>query len=424
MLARKLSTHQPKKKIALLGSPILPPVNNLMNAALARHAAEVGNWEFIYSAKNTVKTFRFLRNLDCDGAIVRITSPAMRREAMKIRFPIVNISSWLEHPGVPTVCIDWRKLGQLAAEHLLEKGYRRFGCVITPGGWFVRERFAAVMETLASRGLNASLFHLNVPHTSSSDYPNFISKAEQNRFKDWVRTLRPPAALVLTDDWDAPQLLRICRVAGHKIPQDLAVISTGIHSEMIPLCQPPLTGAQEDFEQQADLAIHCLENQMAGKKVSLKPVSVPPLGVIERTSTATIAVGDRTVAHAIELIRVHGCDQSVNVAHLARNFLVCRATLERRFLKTMGQTLYHYIIAHRIKRAKELLAANPPRSLRVIARECGIPDRRRLNRIFRRVTGKSPISFRRAALKSTRPEVKKRNKRNNGCDVTSLFQAS
>jgi LacI family transcriptional regulator len=391
-----------QKKIALIGLPILQSVNNLLNAAVARHAEQAGNWQFIYSAQNTVEAFQFLRKLDCDGAIVRITSPAMRREAVKIRFPIVNLSSWLENSGVPTVRPDWRMLGRIAAEHLLEKGYRRFGCVVVPGGWYIQARCTAFLEMLRVHGATVSMFHLR---TTQPGLSQPISKEEQGRFKKWVAELRPPAALALMDDWDAPVLMDVCREAGFQIPRDLVVLSTGIHSEVMPFCHPPLSGAQEDLETQANLAIKCLEDQFAGRKTGAEAVVVPPLGVIERASTATMAIEDREVAHAVELIRAHGCEP-INVTGIAAQISVCRATLERRFLQIMGLTLHEYLIQQRIQRAQELLAVHPPLSLQAISRQCGIPDRRRLNRIFRRVTGKSPAGFRKTAQRNGRAAVK------------------
>jgi len=391
-----------QKKIALIGLPILQSVNNLLNAAVARHAEQTGNWQFIYSAQNTVEAFQFLRRLDCDGAIVRITSPAMRREAVKFQFPIVNLSSWLEHPGVPTVRPDWQLLGRLAAEHLLEKGYRRFGCVVVPGGWYIRVRCAAFLETVRAHGASVSMFHLR---TTQPKLSQPVSREERGRFKKWIGEMRPPAALALMDDWDAPALMDVCREAGCQIPRDLVVLSTGIHSEVMPLCDPPLSGAQEDLETQADLAIKCLEDQLAGKKMGAEAVVVPPLGVIERASTATMAIEDREVAHAVEVIRARSCEP-INVAAIAENVSVCRATLERRFLQIMGMTLHQYLIQQRIQRAQELLAIDPPLSLQAISRQSGIPDRRRLNRIFRRVTGKSPAAFRRAVQKNGCADVK------------------
>ena len=386
------------KRIALIGSPILQSVNNLMNAAIARHAEQVGNWDFIYSAKATVEAFRFLRTLECDGAIVRVISPAMRREALKVKFPIVNISSWLEHPQVPTVRTDWRLLGRLAAEYLLGKGFRGYGVVMVPGGWFVQERSQAFLGALGEQGVTASLFHLS---TTQPNLPNPITKEESNRFRKWVgATLSRPAALVLMDDWDAPRLMDLCREAGLQIPRDLAVLSIGIHSEVLPLCNPSLSGAQEDLEKQADWVIQSLEALMAGKKVSLTPIVVPPLGIVERVSTSLTAIENRDVAHAVEFIRRHG-NEPCNVEIIAQKTSVCRATLERHFLKHMGVSLHEYLIEHRIEHAKKLLSAQPPLSLESIAKQCGIPDRRRLNRVFKNATGQLPEDYRLTAQNTT-----------------------
>jgi LacI family transcriptional regulator len=315
---------------------------------------------------------------------------------------MVNLSSWLEDFGVPTVRPDWRVLGRLAAEHLLEKGYRRFGCVIVPGGWYVQARYAAFAETLREHGLSAALFHLR---SRQPALPASLSAEERQRFREWVARLTPPAALALMDDWDAPELMESCGDAGLQIPRDLVVISTGIHSEVMPLCNPPLSGAQEDLETQANLAIKCLEQQLAGKPASATPVVVPPLGVIERASTATMAIEDREVAHAVEFIRAHGCEP-INVAGISAKASVCRATLERRFSQFMGVTLHEYLIQQRVLRVQELLTVQPPLSLEAISRRCGIPDRRRLNRIFRQATGKSPAAYRKAHPRSApdRPE--------------------
>jgi LacI family transcriptional regulator len=228
-----------QKRIALIGLPVLQSVNNLSNAAIARHAEDAGRWRFVFSAEASVNAFRFLRTLDCDGAIVRITSTAMLREAKKIHFPLVNVSSWLERPGVPTVRHDYAAVGRLAAEHLLEKGFRRFGCVLVPGGWFIQERFNSFLETVKARGGEVQIFSLK---TTQPEIPQPISLAERRRFVDWVKLLRPPAALALMDDWDAPVLMEACNEAGLRIPRDLVMIATGWHSEVLPTCHVPLSG--------------------------------------------------------------------------------------------------------------------------------------------------------------------------------------
>lgn len=375
-----------KKRIALIGLPVLQSVNNLCNAAIARRAEQGGDWRFVLSPEASVDAFRFLRTLDCDGAIVRIMNTAMLREAKKVEFPLVNVSSWLDKPGVPTVRHDYDAVGRLAAEHLLGKGFRRFGCVVVPGGWFIEQRHNALVRTIQNHGGSLTTFELQ---TTMPEVVQPLAQAEKRRFVEWVRTLQRPAALILTDDWDAPVLMELCREAGYEVPRDLVMITTGCHSEVLPRCRVPLSAVQEDQELQARLAVSCLDVLMADKQPRDTMISVPPLGIVERASTATMAIEDREVAHAVEFIRAHGFEP-INVADVSSRVQVARVTLERRFRQAMGVTMHEYLTELRVRRAKELLRRDAPASLQAIAQLCGLADRRRLNQVFISLTGKTP----------------------------------
>ena len=378
-----------KKRIALIGLPVLQSVHNLSNAAIARHAEEGGNWRFVFSAEASVEAFKFLRTLDCDGAIVRIMNTAMLREAKKIQFPLVNISSWLEKPGIPTVRHDYAAVGRMAAEYLLEKGFRRFGCVVVPGGWFLEQRHDSLVRTIQQNGASLKSFQLQ---TTMPDVVQPLAQAERRRFVEWVRTLQRPAALVLMDDWDAPAIMDLCREAGYEVPRDLVMITTGCHSEVLPLCRVPLSAVQEDQELQARLAVSCLDVLMSDKQSRDTMISVPPLGIAERSSTATMAIEDREVAHAVEFIRGHGFEP-INVSDVSGRVQVARVTLERRFRHVMGVTMHEYLTGLRVGRAKELLCGDSPPSLQAIAQQCGLADRRRLNQVFISVAGKTPAAW-------------------------------
>jgi LacI family transcriptional regulator len=379
------------RRIAVVGLPMLQSVNNLGSVAIANYAERRGNWRFVFGAEATVEAFRFLRKVDCDGAIVRILSPAMKREAMKVRVPLINVSSWLEEPGVPTVRHDYKDCGRLAAEHLLEKGFRRFGCVIVPGGCIPR-RCKMFLETIQERGLTASRFQLSNPKPCLRPP---ISPQERKRFTDWIRCLQPPAALVLMDDWNAPALMNACRAAGLEIPRDLVVISIGIHSETLAACPVPLSAVQEDHETQMRLVVENLEQLMSGRRPAEKLIEVPPLGVFERASTATLAITDRVVARALEFIRAHR-GEPINVATVVDKVGISRATLDRRFRDEIGQTPHDYLIQQRIRLAQEMLLAKPAPTLNKISIACGFTNRRRLNTVFKQVTGLLPAQWRNA----------------------------
>ena len=51
---------------------------------------------------------------------------AEARIALELGLPVVNLSAALKDAGLPRVTVDHRAVGQLAAEHLLERGFRRF----------------------------------------------------------------------------------------------------------------------------------------------------------------------------------------------------------------------------------------------------------------------------------------------------------
>jgi LacI family transcriptional regulator len=384
-----------RRRIAVVGLPMFQSVDNLGSSAVANYAERRGNWQFVFAAEATVKAVRFLRTIDCDGAIVRILSPAMRREAQMVRVPLINVSSWLDDPGVPTVRHDYRSCGYMAAAYLLGKGYRRFGCVMTPGAC-VPKRAERFLQAVAAHGLKPAIFQLHSPKPFLR-LP--LSAAEKKRFTAWIQSFEPPAALVLMDDWDAPALMRICQTAGFEIPRDIVVLSIGIHNETLAACPVQLTAVQEDHEAQMKRVVDDLELIMAGKKRGKCIVEIPPIGIVERTSTIALAINDRVVVRAIDHIRGHLAD-GVHISRVAEGLQVSRATLDRRFLEQTGETPHNILKKERIRLARDLLEAGSPMTLNAIARLCGFSDRRRLNLVFKKATGLLPTEWRaRAPMK-------------------------
>ena len=64
-----------------------------------------------------------------DGVLARVTKP-MAAAAKTLRMPLVN--TWLNSPvrDLPGVFPDFEAAGRLIAEHLLSRGFRRFGGLV------------------------------------------------------------------------------------------------------------------------------------------------------------------------------------------------------------------------------------------------------------------------------------------------------
>ena len=377
------------RRIAVIGAPVLQ-AQSLFNAALIDYAARQGNWKFVFSTEVSVQTLKFLRQLDCDGALIRVTSPAIARETKKLSFPLVNFSSWLSDPGVPTVRCDNAMMGRLAAQHLLKKGFRRFGVVLSKGGWFIHPRHQSFLEAVESAG-----FAANVSTFELRSHP--ADAADLKRFREWVQKLQPPTGIFLTnDDPDAPVLMDACHEAGGKIPRDLAFIASHGHPEICLACQPPLTYVDQNESGVALEAAKFLERLMSGEANAARTIIVPTGTVIALGSTDTVAVEDREVAHAVEFIREH-ISEPINIKDVAQHFSIARRTLERRFRTAMKISLHDFQTDERLARAEDLLRAEPPLTLAEVARRCGFVSATRLNLVFRRVKGASPHEWRAVA---------------------------
>ncbi len=348
---------------------------SVFNAAVLRYAQEHGHWQFAFSAEASVNSFRFLRELDCDGAIVRIVSPEMREEALRVDLPMVNVSSWLEHPGVTTIRFDNEMLGRLSAEHLLERKFQRFGIVRLHGGWLNEERARGFLASVGAAGFgdNVSIFDLQ---------SQFFDRAEMNRFRAWASSLRPPTGIFLTDDENAPLFMEALRAEGLRIPQDVAVITGYHHPLYIRDCVPPLTHIDIDDEALALKAAQCLDRLMKGESPPNAVNEVQPRGVVALRSTDTLAVDDPMVSRAVEFIREHSAE-NINIKVVAEQLSLQRRTLERRFAAAVGISLHQFMIRERVMRAETLLRSSTRPALSKIASQCGFFDARHMKRALR-----------------------------------------
>ena len=380
------------KRIAVIGAPVLR-VQSRFNAALMSYAATKGNWKFIASMEVCVENLRILRRLHCDGALVRVISPAIAREAKRLPFPIVNFSSWLANPGVPSVHWDNTRGSQLAAEHLLQKGFRQFGVVLGKEGWFTHPRYTSFLQTVeqAGFGANVSTFRLRHHPAAASDL---------RRFCQWIAGLQSPVALFLVnDDPDAPALMDACRAVGKNIPRDVAVITGSGHPEICPLCQPPLTHVDSNEEGLALEAAKLLDCLMSGGKIENQIVSVHGGGLVALGSTDTMAMEDPDVTQALEFIRMH-IAEPISIKNVAQYITVPRRTLERRFRAAMGVSLHEFMARERIERAQDLLRAVPRLTLKDVADRCGFATISYLNTAFRLKVGMTPDEWRRRASRT------------------------
>lgn len=90
-------------------------------------------------------------------------------------------------------------------------------------------------------------------------------------------------------------------------------------------------------------------------------------------------------------------DSNLSLNSLAEELGVLPSYLSRTFKEHMKDTYIHYLTAHRISKACEMLTMSKV-PIDVIARNVGLPDPNYFSRVFKRVQGVSPTQYRESQI--------------------------
>lgn len=104
---------------------------------------------------------------------------------------------------------------------------------------------------------------------------------------------------------------------------------------------------------------------------------------------------DTRILGLIEIINADPAKKHPN-AFLSRKAGMSENNFLRIFRREVGVTPQHYIVQQRIHIAMQMLVETND-SLETIAQRCGFADRYHFSKTFRKITGKTPASFRRQA---------------------------
>lgn len=330
----------------------------------------------------------WLRDWRGDGIISRPTTPQLARLLRKKRIPVVNLNDVHDDLGLPAIESDHHAIGRLAADHLLERGFRHFAfCGFTGHAWS-RKRRAGFAEAVAAAHGSCSVHES--PWGGPSAHP---WEQEQGRIGQWLRALPKPVGVLACNDMRGQHVLDACQRVHLSVPEEVAVIGVDNDVLLCELCAPPLSSVVPNPERIGYEAAALLDLLMAGKKPPRPQWTIAPLAVVTRQSTDVLAIDDAHVAAAVRFIREHACN-GATVKELLEQVPLSRTILERRFRKYVGRSPQAEIRAVQLKRVRQLLAETDLR-LERIAELAGFEHPEYMNVVFKRATGQTPGQYRR-----------------------------
>ena len=358
---------------------------------VANYANHQGPWSVFWEPGGLEKAWPMLQSMEADGIIMRDVDELDQVLAFGVPMVVMGHKR-KEVSGSLNVVTDSPKVARLAADHLLQCGFRNFAfcsCGEGPGdsaSWskLRRECFG---EYIHEAGFDCQDY--SIPPTSGAR--NWTR--ERRLLAEWLENLLKPVGLFACNDDCGVQVIEACRWAGLKVPDQIGVIGADDDDIVCGLANPPMSSVAINFERAGYEAANALGQLMRHKLVTHRRISVHPTHVVARRSTDTVAAEDPPVAKALQFIRDHA-RQNIGVDQVAMAAGLSRRALERRFRSGTGASILNQIRRVRTDQIARMLVETNL-SVSQIADALGFEDVQHFARYFAGTKKLSPLAYRR-----------------------------
>jgi LacI family transcriptional regulator len=350
-----------------------------------------GRWQIFVEARGIEEHLELPVGWQGEGVIARVGSERMARQLLAQRLPVVNVSG-IEVAGAdfPRVTTDLVASAQLAAEHLLQRGFRHFAYFSLVGLSYVTTHQNAFVTAVTRGGGDFAAFAVKPQAGAEPDWRLDLAK-----LCAWVKALPKPVAILCWNASGAREVVMGCQAAGLHVPEEVAVLSQADDDVLCEAAQIPISGIRVAADTIGYQAAGLLDRLMRGAKPPRKPLAIAPLSIVQRQSTDTLAIRDPVMVKALSYIR-HQAILPVGVVDVARHAGVSRRGLERRFMEQLQRTPAAEMRRFQLDRARQLLAETDlPMSQ--VAEKTGFGSQAYFAAVFRVHFRQSPRQFRREA---------------------------
>lgn len=307
--------------------------------------------------------------------------------------PVVTVFG--ERTGLPSpfnVTMDNAAIGKIGAEYFLEKGFRHFAFITGDRTMpFSAPRLKEFHQSLAGQESPPLVYDdlflsgLNPIHSSDKN---------MRKLECWLKKAPKPLAAFAHDDTHGLHVLEACERAELQVPDEVAILGVDNHPILCTYSTPQLSSIELPFSAIGDTAARIAEEILLEKDKAPENIALPPLRIVTRGSSDTIASKRPELQRAIQFISTH-IDEPLQPKDVVERTFVSRSKLQRIFRNELNRTILEEIHRQKLARAKDLLEQT---SLTVyeIGERCGMPESSQFIRLFRQKTGISPLKYREA----------------------------
>lgn len=383
------TTRSPSKTVAVF----LDWYEPRFLTGIARLAKE-RNWALLFDYAQAHKWSAV--PLRVDGLICLIgPDPKAADFLKKMRVPTVALTRSDEGllEGCPRVLMDELACGRMAGEYFLSLGFENFLSVGKKGRTFFRERIQGFEEAVGKRAkiIETAWIGEALSH-----------KSLRGPIEEALKKIPKPVAIFAPSDVTCVHVMRCAMELGLKIPEEVALLGVNNEELICDYAPVPLASIAVNFQKVGYEGALLLDKIMRGRKPAAPGRLIPPMGVVVRQSTNTIAVPEVRVAKALRFIWAN-LDRTLPVEEIAAHVGVAQPRLAALFAQHLHRTIVEEIARGRIEKARQLLTAGTLPA-KQIASACGFSSPSYFNNVFHKATGMTPRTFRVSREKKERPK--------------------
>ncbi len=352
---------------------------------LVQYSKEHGPWIFyrlpsyyrkLYGEEGVLK---WARKWKADAIIGQWNS--QNSESLnKLNIPVVLQNYHHRSSIFSNITGDYKGTGKIAADFFAQRLFKDYAYFGVKGVIWSDERREGYEQEVKCRGGN---FYCYENNRSEDEIREDVSR--------WLKSLPKPIALFCCDDAHALYISEVCKINNINIPEDVSLLGVDNDSLICTISDPPISSIELDVEKGGyalGRRVHQLINKESANQFN---IVINPIRIEIRQSSEKFNIKDPYILKTVEFIEEY-YNTNLTVEQLTDNIPLSRRNLEVKFKKSMGTSIYQYILTCRINHLADKLLVSDA-SMANLALEVGFKDSNNLSRIFKKYKGCSPKEY-------------------------------
>ena len=322
-----------------------------------------------------------------DGVIGRIKYEAYD-EILRLGIPHVN--SWYGSTieGIPSVLPDIEEAGRIAAQHLIDRGFRNIVNIDNRNDKASTAFLEGVKSVLKPYKINPKRYLVTREVGEDSEtWRKFCNSIDK-----WAKEWQTPMGICTSMSHLGFKISRRVVENNFRIPEDVALVCGFNEHAFCESHTPLLSSIDMGIKKNGYESARLLHRQFESKIIGKETIYIPPVGLVARESTDTFAIKDANLKLAMRFIADNISD-NINVEDVVNAVPVSRRTLELKFNTIIGHTIIDEINRLRLITLKRLLIESEV-NLNRLYLQTGFSSPKHMRRVFKRYTGMTPVEYR------------------------------